>query len=390
MTFTAAVILYFARSGVSALSLLLFSIANMGIMKPRFAAHFSRSRTIFMRMKGAILISLAPMSSIARPFPTSDPLSESEVRLVDSSETASANTLPGTSQAGGKIPYRSQMSTRERNTVLISLLAVPVLLFLGLSVRQWWKRRVRRRFCKKRHLSRLYNKHGCFNMDSLDEKEYHGETGRVQKVVLDIMDFWRPRHWVLLWLDERENRRRLKMEECQFREDPVVDRNWPWYFPDGVSDIRIVGVYGANAVVTSKEPEPGEGPDEKELANMYERQAEEVPELFAELFESLSEEELANMLATQAEAIRRLVPPKRPVTVAPERHDGQSKPSTITSDEAVATYQGQKSFETSQAFNKRRKTSRTWPKNTSSPAPTHERLYSRIQKKARSSVSVES
>ncbi|KAK5218425.1 hypothetical protein LTR47_008336 [Exophiala xenobiotica] len=241
-------------------------------------------------------------------------------------------------------------------------------------------------------------------MDSLDEKEYHGETGRLQKVVLDIMDFWRPRHWALLWLDKRENRRRLKMErrrlkmekrrlkmeEGRFRADPVVDRHWPWNFPDGVSDIRVMGVYGANAGVTSKEPEPGEGPDEKELANMYERQAEEVPELFAELFESLSEEELANMLATEAEALRRLVPPsKRPVTVAPERHDGQSTPSTITSDEAVATYQGQKSFETSQAFNKRRKTSRTWPKNTSLPAPTHGRLSSRIQKKARSSVSAE-
>ncbi|KAK7884974.1 hypothetical protein LTR67_010832 [Exophiala xenobiotica] len=356
------------------------------------------------------------MSSIARPFLTSYPLSESEVRLVDSSEPASANTPPGTSQAGGKIPYRSQMSTRERNTVLISLLAVPVLLFLGLRVRQWWKRRVERRFCKKRHLLKLYNRNGCFNMDSLDEKEYHGETGRLQKVVLVIMDFWRPRHWALLWLDKRENRRRLKMErrrlkmerrrlkmerrrlkmekrrqmeECRFRADPVVDRHWPWNFPDGVSDIRIVGVYGANAGVTSKEPEPGEGPDEKELANMYERQAEEVPELFAELFESLSEEELANMLATQAEALRRLVPPERPVTVAPERHDGQSTPSTITSDEAVATYQGRKSFETSQAFNKRRKTSRTWPKNTSLPAPTHGRLSSRIQKKARSSVSAE-
>ena len=245
---------------------------------------------------------------------------------------------------------------------------------------------MRVRFCKKRHLSKLLNRNGWFDMDSLDEKEYHGETGRLQRVVLAIMDCWRPRHWILLWMDEREKWLRLMKEKRQFWADPVVNRRWPWSFPDGVLDtIRVVGVHGANAGVTPQEPEPGEDPGEEELANRYERQAEEEPGLF----ESLSEEELANVLATQAEVIRRLVPSKRPVTVAPERHDGQSTPSTLTSDEAVTTYQGQESFETFRAFNKRRKNSDRRPQNTSLPGPTHKRLYSRIRKMARSTISAE-
>ncbi|KIW58439.1 hypothetical protein PV05_02960 [Exophiala xenobiotica] len=327
------------------------------------------------------------MSSVARPLLTNPPQSEAEVRLIDTTAYGSANISPGNAQASRKIPYKPRINTRERTTLLISLSAVALLLCLCLSVRQWWKRRARDRFCKKRHLSKLLNRNRPFHMDSLDEQEYHGETGRLQRVVLATMDCWRPRNWILLLMDERENWLRLIKEKPQLWADPVVDRRWLWNFPDGVSDtIRVVGVRGANPGVIPEEPEPGEDPDEEELANRYERQAEEEPGLF----ESLSEEELANMLATRAEVIRRVVPPKSPVTIAPERHDGQSTPSTLTSHEAVTTYHDQESLETFRAFNKRKKNSGRRPKNTSLPAPTHERLYSRIRRKARSRISAES